>query len=769
MEKVVSKLKIINLKSVLKFALMFVLFFVCSKASINQGYLTPFCFGTYYALVFKSKQSYLVSIMFACAYLLANFTLNAVYEVLCLVGVALIFKCLHKLIKKQAPNLLVCFYALVGNAITIVLNLHSPKELVLSIISVLVGVVFLWCALHIFNLKDRNLKTKFSTDEIICFGVILCVVSMGVASLNVFKIETFKIVGVCLILTLSYVCGTKELLVCSALYGLGVGLYFSNASYVAAFTIMALCAIGFKSSYKVIACLSLILVEVVFGLYFACYNTFTIYSLVSVVVGELIFLFIPTKMLNNLNDKINGLTENVAVRSIINRSRESLFKRMREVSNVFLEMDTAYKQMVQGVLPEADAKRMVSDEVYSKCCKDCPNKAKCFRVNGEQCREVFNDVVNIGFEKGKLTLLDVPEYLTTTCIKANLVITTLNALLKSYKHYAIMQNNLDASKILIADQLKGVSGIVNTLAEEVNLNIVYDLAKEARIKEELAYKNICCLEALVYNQTTSVNYVSLILAETNIDKTKLEKVISKIVGTKMYVESVSNSSVAGAKEVVLKTKANFDVVFGSASQTKTGKVLSGDTHSLIKIDDGKYMVALCDGMGSGEEAHKVSDLTITLIENFYKAGFENDIILNSVNKLLSLNNSESFSALDVCVLDLRKSLIDFIKLGSPYGYVKHKTETEVIKSSGLPIGVLDEMKPHITKKVFSDFDIIVLVSDGVSDAFGGGDELKNFINNLTTINPQTLADEVLDHAVDLVNGNCADDFTVLAVRIFPVV
>ena len=42
MEKVVSKLKVINLKSVLKFTLMFVLFFVCSKASINQGYLTPF-------------------------------------------------------------------------------------------------------------------------------------------------------------------------------------------------------------------------------------------------------------------------------------------------------------------------------------------------------------------------------------------------------------------------------------------------------------------------------------------------------------------------------------------------------------------------------------------------------------------------------------------------------------------------------------------------------------------------------------------------------
>ena len=56
--------------------------------------------------------------------------------------------------------------------------------------------------------------------------------------------------------------------------------------------------------------------------------------------------------------------------------------------------------------------------------------------------------------------------------------------------------------------------------------------------------------------------------------------------------------------------------------------------------------------------------------------------------------------------------------------------------------------------MFSDFDIVVLVSDGISEAFGSEEELKTFINNSTTLNPQTLADDILDRAVDLVNGNC---------------
>ena len=79
------------------------------------------------------------------------------------------------------------------------------------------------------------------------------------------------------------------------------------------------------------------------------------------------------------------------------------------------------------------------------------------------------------------------------------------------------------------------------------------------------------------------------------------------------------------------------------------------------------------------------------------------------------------------------------------------------------------MRPHITKKAFSDYDMIVLVSDGVMDAFGDGEELKNFINNQSTTNPQTLSDQVLDRAVELVEGKCEDDFTVVAVRIYDIV
>lgn len=102
---------------------------------------------------------------------------------------------------------------------------------------------------------------------------------------------------------------------------------------------------------------------------FLGYETFSVFSVVSVIIGEVVFLVLPTKLLNAVGDKVKCATENIAVRGIINRSRETLTKRMTEISNVFLEMDTVYKQMVQGVLPEPDAKQMLKQELFENVAK----------------------------------------------------------------------------------------------------------------------------------------------------------------------------------------------------------------------------------------------------------------------------------------------------------------------------------------------------------------------------------------------------------------
>ena len=117
------------------------------------------------------------------------------------------------------------------------------------------------------------------------------------------------------------------------------------------------------------------------------------------------------------------------------------------------------------------------------------------------------------------------------------------------------------------------------------------------------------------------------------------------------------------------------------------------------------------------------------------------------------------------MVDCKKGIYDFIKLGATSGYIKHSNgDIEEVIGSGLPVGVLEDIRPHITKKFISSMDMLVFVSDGVSDVLGNN--MISVLRNLDSINPQTLSEEILKIALDKNGGVALDDMTVLCVRVF---
>ena len=217
----------------------------------------------------------------------------------------------------------------------------------------------------------------------------------------------------------------------------------------------------------------------------------------------------------------------------------------------------------------------------------------------------------------------------------------------------------------------------------------------------------------------------------------------------------------------LEISPKYDVAIGSSVRIKGGKKICGDTHSFCKVDNDKFMVTICDGMGSGEGAKNISSLTSSLIGYFYKAGFDNDVILSSINKLLSYSEYDNYSTMDLCVIDTKKNYYDFIKLGACNGYLKRENGAmEIIESNNLPIGILEDIRPHITHKIISPMDMLILVSDGVYDAFANDINFVDFVSTIDIINPQTLSDAIMDKALSFSDGVPYDDMTVLCVRVF---
>lgn len=752
------------LKNIAEIAFMLLVFYALGLVDVGYA-LAPLGVSVLIALLVIDYHVVKASVCYLIATTLAIYSLRGMYVALAVIFVVCITKLLLKRCKWKLNRVSAIIPLLLSLSVYVVLNIGTLKQNLALMLSVILAIMFYYVCVNFLSsfIVGRN---SLNLDEKICASTFIIVVAMGLTEINYLQFSFLKLIAIFVVLLSTYCFHSGTVFLISTLFGVGYAIVHTDITMVSVYVGFSLLSLAFKSNYRIFSCIAVVLLDVLYSVFLNVYNDFTFVVLLPTVFACVLYMLIPKRVWNIFKDKYAFKKDVVGVRSLVNRTKAGICRKMNELSHVFQEMNIVFRGMVRGVLNEEDANLLLTQELINKTCANCPERNKCMR--NSNTKDIISLLITCGFERGKVTLLDVPQILTSKCSRINFMVNSLNESLKSYRNYTHLVGNMDASRILIADQLGGVSSILKRLGEEIRLNIAFDFDKEQRIVEELTYKNIVCYEAIVYEESQTNKSVSLLLKNEAINKESLEKAVSAACKTKMSITSSDISTVPNALCVFFKNSPNYDLVFGSASVSKGGKLKNGDAHSLIKIDNGKYILSLCDGIGSGEKAQKISSLSISLIENFYKAGFDNDTILNSINKLLSLNNEENFSSVDLCVMDFHNNMLDFIKLGATYGFVKNSGGTEVIESSGLPIGVLEEMRPHITRKYVESFDTIILLSDGISDAFDNKSDLQDYINGLSSTNPQTIADDIMDRAKDLNNGVIKDDMTVLVVRIFPI-
>ena len=310
----------------------------------------------------------------------------------------------------------------------------------------------------------------------------------------------------------------------------------------------------------------------------------------------------------------------------------------------------------------------------------------------------------------------------------------------------------------------GVSNLLMQVASDCKNKTSFAEDKERETVERLLFHNVMCVGANVVEQADKVT-VAVTVAKRDLDNATVEKVVSGVVKQNMLIDRVEQTDSASFVNAYLTVKPRYEVVFGVSSVPKDGNEVSGDTHTVTATDNGKRIVALCDGMGSGAAAEKMSATSISLVESFYRAGFDTDVILSCVNRLLTSADNEVFCAVDIAVIDAYNGLTDFIKLGASVGLVKTGDKVEIVSGSSLPLGVLDEMTPTVTQKVMNKGDCFVLMSDGVVDCFDSPNDVASVFSNVSLNVPQSIAEVILSKALKNVKNKARDDMTVVVAKV----
>lgn len=201
------------------------------------------------------------------------------------------------------------------------------------------------------------------------------------------------------------------------------------------------------------------------------------------------------------------------------------------------------------------------------------------------------------------------------------------------------------------------------------------------------------------------------------------------------------------------------------TESKTGYNVSGDTVIYFEREN-KFFVILCDGMGSGDDAMHQSRLTARLFEKFLKAGFDKETSLRMINSALALKaDQESFSTVDILEIDTETGESEFLKIGSAQSFIKRKKEIGVISSKSLPVGILDNIEAEPIRCKVEIGDIIVMVSDGVSEA-GCGVLKSDWIKKLLLLEkrkPWEVADLIIEGAK--ARAKFSDDMTCCVIKI----
>ena len=192
---------------------------------------------------------------------------------------------------------------------------------------------------------------------------------------------------------------------------------------------------------------------------------------------------------------------------------------------------------------------------------------------------------------------------------------------------------------------------------------------------------------------------------------------------------------------------------------------NGDAVLVEELSGGKMALAVSDGMGHGRAAQTESRKTLEMLSLCLDAGYTRSQAMTAVNgAMLSAAGGETFATVDLCVIDLWTGEAAMNKLGACPSILVQGQKAQWIQGEALPLGIIERVTPMEHRFTLAEGDLLILMSDGISDAFAQEDLLSAVQRNLQKP-PQQLADALLREAVMQKDGLPPDDMTVLCARI----
>lgn len=645
-------------------------------------------------------------------------------------------------------------------------------------------------------IREVGIKKVFSIEEVIGTSLLLAIAFMALGDTAVFGYSVKNILSILLVLIL----GWKNGILVGATSGITIGVVLgiignSEPIMIASYAISGMIAGIFNKFGKIGVILGFIIGNVLLT-YVANGNTVPVILIQEILIASLGLLAIPKGVQINIEDlvsKTKMLPETTG--KTLEENKETVYK-LTSMSQTISDMAKSYQEAAATIVSEEELKEqeLSNEKIF----------IDELRINLEGLEEniLYDDIYN-----DKDILKDVFEYLLEEEImiekelvkifanhnnyivgfeeknkkveeEVSKITKVINYSYRISKMNFIWKKKMDESKKNVSNQLEGVSEAISNLANEISKNPDEFEDKKQEILTLLEQKEIKTKDISIKKQKSGRFIVDIYtdtcdnLDGTSCDIKKIGKILNKVFNDKFIIQDQQ----CGLRENKQKCKFTYimqdklNIQIGVAKTTKADSPVSGDSNLQTKLDDGKYLLALSDGMGSGPEARKSSKIAIKMLERLLEAGFDKDISIKLINSTLIANlEDDMYATLDIAILDLYKGNLEFIKNGACPTFVKRNKEIQILKSLSLPTGIVENADLTVYDYDLQPGDILVMCTDGIieSNTEYVNKELwvKYLLEDIQTNDAQQIADLILSEAIDNNYGKQKDDMTVIVAKV----
>ncbi len=733
------------IKNVLAFLLQAVLFYALNNDN------APLSVSLFAAVVICDVGVLLPAVAFIIAFLKYKSLIMLADAFITAAGVILIYSIYKKRGKK--PSVESILYVFLSQAVYIAF--YQGEIINKLVYTAIITVFYFVCQVAVNTVVYKNFIAKPTVYEAASVAAVFSVCSIGV--LGIAGTNVYRAISVFILLFAVRLYKSPSAMPVACVLALPVAIFSGDLSYFAYYCAAFFAAFVFAEYVGVLSALSVVATDVAFAFLLKFYADYGYIEALFTFLPAFVFALIPSRLYETITEK-GYMCGDRLVRQTVARVKSNLSGKIYDLAGAFSEMNGALSVLSEQNEQKKTAIKKISRASVARACNKCSQYRLCELTDG---RALFK-LIDLGLNKGRLTLVDLPKEYLDGCINPNPLIFEINRLIDGYNARMEQLKKADDLKRILSVSVLGVERRLSELAFELSQSTQSDKKQEKRLTEFLLRRGVKTFGVSVCGDTDVI--VSLIVKE-KADDDKIISYIDQFTSTETEVTS-EQKILNGLKFLEIKKRYPMQAAFGVSAMTKTDSPYSGDVHSLLKLDGGKFLVALSDGMGSGEGALSTSSASIGLIEGMLKAGLKPNVVLPIVNEIVSVSTEDNFSAIDIGIVDLNEKTFDFIKIGAPYGFILSDEGIRYIEGSSLPIGILSEIKPTTAHAGAQSGDILIMSSDGITDAFGSSTDFVEFLKGAPSKNPQALADTVLKEALSRTGGIATDDMTCLCVRLF---